>query len=210
MDSLSPNATSEEIEDEIIYVEVLISSLDTGADDYTERFAELQEQRHELQERLDALQQRATPNQNQTHHPNYMQGLDGSHDWWQTTMNNQPGDRISHSSHGQHLSPQVNALKRPVSHSFGLDSPRPSKRATPDPSNAGTPTSSVDLSEGHENSSSSSADSREQKLRRQLAGEAAIRRRREEILADEAAMKRKRDQEQGDAELAQLAACQLS
>ena len=63
MASLSAYATQDDVEDELEFQDVLISSLDPGDENYFERLAELEAKRGELEARLSAMQQSRDQNQ---------------------------------------------------------------------------------------------------------------------------------------------------
>ncbi|KAK0946143.1 hypothetical protein LTR29_002457 [Friedmanniomyces endolithicus] len=170
-----PNDAREVIEEELDFVEVLIESLDGGADDYADNLQRLETQRSELQEKLEALAGRSRP-QNR--------GTDGASDqqtaWWNATMDGRPGSggdgsrTVSGSSGGS-----LSGVKRPLPESLSLDTEQQRfKRSTPDPSNAGTPTSSED------SFAMPPTDPSERARWRQQNGEAALLKRREQELAD--------------------------
>ena len=191
MASLPINATQDEIEEELSFVEVLISSLDPGADDYIQRLAELEGNKSELMIRLEGLESGPPPQPGQSQVPSQnqsvMNNMDGSQDtWWQTALDGQPGNsgmQNGNSPYGASYGVQPNStMKRPLPQSMYLDSPQPSKRATPEPSNVATPASSVDSFELFENPNREVSD----RIRRQqLAMESALRRQREANIADE-------------------------
>ncbi|KAK1085512.1 hypothetical protein LTR33_002051 [Friedmanniomyces endolithicus] len=165
----------EVIEEELDFVEVLIESLDGGADDYADNLQRLETQRSELQEKLEALGASPRPQS---------LGMDGVSDqqtaWWNATMDWRPGSggdgsrTVSGSSGGS-----LSGVKRPLPDSLSLDSDQQRfKRSTPDPSNAGTPTSSED------SFTMPPTDPGGRARWRQQNGEAALFRRREQELAD--------------------------
>ncbi|KAK3713341.1 hypothetical protein LTR37_008533 [Vermiconidia calcicola] len=168
-------ATQDEIEEELEFQEVLISSLDPGADDYAERLAELEAKKTYLGRELEGLQSRSRPQTAEGHSQqqqgwNQMNGMDGSHDQY-----GGPGSSGYPTFSGSQML-QQNTLKRPLPPSVRSESQHPSKRPTPEPSNAGTPTSSE---ESYEFVEHPNADLGERARRRQMQAEAAVRRRRE-------------------------------
>ena len=187
MASLPANATQDQIEEELEFQEILILSLDQGADDYTERLAELEEKKHALERRLDAVQGGFRPqtSQSQSHLGGMDESYDQSNTWWQGMPNGQPGTYGIPNGAPAFPGPfagQTYGMKRPLPQSLRLDAQHRSKRPTPEPSNAGTPTSSVDSFELIENPS---AELSERAWLRQLTAEAAVKRQRESQLADE-------------------------
>ncbi|KAK5111963.1 hypothetical protein LTR85_011710 [Meristemomyces frigidus] len=183
MAAYGPNATLDDVEGELDFMNVLIESLDEGSDDYASKLAEYQNTRYELELRLEALQPDSRP-------PTQA-GMDGASDqgdaFWQTTMNGRPlssngTDRVvSGSSAASH-----NGTKRTFPFNMSLDTDlHASKRPTPDPSNAGTPTSSLDSFEFVERPQVAPGSNAEDAARRrQLAAEAAIKRQMEAERAD--------------------------
>lgn len=83
MTTLGPDATIDDIEDELAFNEVILSTLDVDSDDYSEKLAEVENTKRELEQRLEALQSGLPP-----------QGMDGTSDqgqaFWQATMNGRP------------------------------------------------------------------------------------------------------------------------
>jgi hypothetical protein len=116
MSALPPTASTDEIEEELVFLEVLIASLDAGADDYAERLATFQTQKEDLESRLAGGSRPQTSEQPQNHMQNHIPDMDGSNDqsnaWWQTTLNGRPG-----SNGGQ---PYTSTGGEPYSLSFGM------------------------------------------------------------------------------------------
>lgn len=182
MAAVHPNETQDELEEELEFQDVLITSLDPGAFDYSERLAELQAKRSELEDKLNALSSRPQTAQSSQSH---MNGMDGSNDqrhgfqnddWWQATLNGRPSSQNNNSSFAGSSAMHSGGVKRTLPASLRAGSQHPSKRATPEPSNAGTPTS-LDSFEWVENPN---LDVSERTRRRQLQAEAALRRQRED------------------------------
>ena len=187
MASLRPNAALDELEEELEFQEVLISSLDPGADDYVERLGELESKKLELESRLDALQRGPGPQTSQSQMD--ASGMDASQNrnaWWQTTLDGVPGSHDGQYNNpytgGASALPLNGGMKRPLPQSLLSEAQHPSKRPTPEPSNAGTPTSSTDSFEFIDHPS---AELSERARMRQLQAEAALKRQREARLADE-------------------------
>ena len=199
MSALPPNATSEQIEEELLFLEVLIESLDAGADDYAERLESLDAQKEELEARRGSSEgesRQQTSYQQQNHMENHMSTMDGADDssnaFWQTTLNGRPAsnDGLAPPSFGagpsannfdfgmNDFQPSYprNPMKRTLPFSMQSESLHPSKRPTPDPSNAGTPASSNDSFE---------LIDRPPVVQRQIAREEALRKQREAQARDE-------------------------
>ncbi|TKA77742.1 hypothetical protein B0A55_04182 [Friedmanniomyces simplex] len=174
----NPDKARDDLEEEFNFTEVLIESLDQGADDYPDKLQDLQAQKTELLKRLDALGGSSRPQS---------QGMDVARDlqnaWWNATMDGRPGNggdssRTVSGSSGGSLS-SLSGTKRPLPNSLSLDTEQqPSKRPTPEPSNAETPPSSDD------SFTIAPTDLSERAKKRQQMGEAALGRRREIELAD--------------------------
>ncbi|KXT05179.1 hypothetical protein AC578_8395 [Pseudocercospora eumusae] len=148
----------EAIEDDLAFNSVLIDSLDEYSDDYQDRLADLKAETRRLEAELEHHPQ----NQPHTRQPDQQQAMHGASDnpavrddWWQNALAERPGSNQSSagsmSSNAFQPNPPHyqshtnNGVKRarPAS-SFLPDPFEPaSKRPTPDPSNAGTPTSST-------------------------------------------------------------------
>ena len=106
---------------------------------------------------------------------------------WQAQLNNlSAGNNTSqngYSPYAGRATAQFNGMKRTLPESLRLESQHPSKRPTPEPSNAGTPaSSSVESFDVFDNSS---ADVSERARRRQAEAEARVKRQRESQLQDE-------------------------
>ena len=170
--SLLPSATQDEIEEELEFQDVLISSLDPGSDDYAERLTEIEHIKRDLEGRLKRLQSGSRPQTAQSQ--NHTNGMDGAYDQsstsWQATLQGRPGSKGTHNSNSPYAGShglQTNSMKRSLPPSaYSLQpSKRPTPTLTPEPSNAATPTSSVDSFELIENPNS---QVNERTLRRQL------------------------------------------
>lgn len=179
MAAYGQEATLDDIEGELDFMNVLIESLDDGADDFEVKLAEYQNTRTELEQKLAALQTDSRPpTQAEMEQPDA---------FWQTTMNGRPSssngtDRVvSGSSTASH-----NGSKRAFPFNTSLDTDQhASKRPTPDPSNAGTPTSSLDSFESVERPQATLGSTTDERTRRrQMQAEAAIKRRMEAEQAD--------------------------
>ncbi|KAK6392458.1 hypothetical protein LTR65_003588 [Meristemomyces frigidus] len=183
MAAFGPDATEEELENELDFINVLIDSLDAGSDHYGSSLAEYGETKRELEQRLAALQSASRP-QSQAG----MDGVSDGHDaFWHTTMNGRPlSSNGDHRAMSGSSAASYNGAKRAFPFNMSLDTDNhASKRPTPDPSNAGTPTSSLDSFELVERPEAASGSNTEDRTRRrQLAAEAAIRRRSELEQAD--------------------------
>ena len=86
MASLAPNATQDQIEEELDFTDVLITSLDEGADDYAERLEALETIKFDLEQRLEAIfaggsQEAAVQDQAQGLAAN-MDSHSDRPDWW--------------------------------------------------------------------------------------------------------------------------------
>lgn len=184
MASLAPFATADEVEEELTFTDILISTLDAGADDYAHKLAQHENTKRTLELRLEALHGGSRP-QSQA-------DMDGSSDqgntFWQTTMNGRPlssngNKRVTSGS----SAPSFNANKRSFPGGLSLETDQHLfKRPTPDPSNAGTPTSSLDSFELIERPAVDPGSNADRARKRQIAAEAALRRRREAEEADKA------------------------
>lgn len=178
-------ATRDDLEDDILFQNVLIESLDPGAEDYEEKLAAFEANKQDLERQMAALDTQGPP-----------LGLDGSDGIPQPTRPAQPdfGLNTPYSNnfgHGQSPRIQTNgsgsasSMKRPRPQSASLaQEESPSKRPTPEHSAGTTPNSS---------SSFELIDH----PRKVLADRA---RERQQIY--EAAMRRRREEEQADAEIA--------
>ena len=191
-------ASREDLEDDILFQNVLIESLDEGADDYEQRLAGLKATKRDLERQLAALE---------TAHP--LAGLDGASDelprdelpsdaqdgqlpdlsaYGQPSTNldsTYPGSATF--SNGQAGGSSMNSnMKRSRQHSSVLsEHEHPSKRPTPEHSSGSTPSSSSSFElVDHPNRPSTDQASVDRARRRQLQHEAAIRRRAEEQRAD--------------------------
>ncbi|KAK4503894.1 hypothetical protein PRZ48_004809 [Zasmidium cellare] len=174
------NATSEEIEDELNFVEVLISSLDPDADDYQADLDKHQQTKADLERRLDAMQSNPGPSNGGGF------GVDGARDqqsggtpWWQVAMNSRPASNHSSGSSAASANPSglhVNGNKRMRPESSYLDDHSSNKRLTPEPSYSALSSHASHASRG----------SSERAQMQQRAAEAAIRRQAELQQADAA------------------------
>jgi SNF2 family DNA or RNA helicase len=136
-------ATRDELEDDILFQNVLIESLDIGADDYQEKLATFEATKKDLERQMAALD---------TSGP--LDGLDGSSDLPQLNTPAYPGRNTYTPYLNNQGSPQsavnqanfngnANIMKRPRPHSTFLeDNEHPFKRPTPEHSSGSTPTSS--------------------------------------------------------------------
>lgn len=178
-----PDASAETLEEELAFLDVLIESLDEGADDYESRLAEFEDQKADFERRLQSMNAKG---------PNIAgsmdMGMDSTSDFWPPDIGG-PTDsaqRLSDGNRGS-SSTQSNGLKRSLNGDSGQ---YPSKRPTPDPSNVGTPTSSTGSFEWIDHPQKPpqppQAQAWSDKARqRHLAAEAAMKRQREEREADE-------------------------
>ncbi|KAK3049310.1 hypothetical protein LTR09_009488 [Extremus antarcticus] len=189
MASHSANASRDDIEEDLEFQAVLIDSLDTGAEDYLEKLAELEDKKADLERRLQEIggsgqsQTSAGPSQ-QTPTQNMNNGWQQMHDGGLSSNN---GFYSSPTYGGQYQQNNPNAMKRTHAQSLQEDQYQyhPSKRPTPEPSNAGTPASSTGSFELVERPSDPNMDSIERARRRQLEYEAGLRIRQQSQIADE-------------------------
>ena len=178
MSDLPTFATLDEVEEELTFTNVLIDSLDPGADDFDAQLAPLDAARQDLEQRHARLRQAPSPPTHQ------ISGMDGASDFWQATMNGRPessdgqGDR---SFETDSSSVNVASGKRTLPAGFALNNR--SKRPTPGPSSAGTPDSSTDSFEMVEHpgrpgpsGAEASTQVRERARERHLRAEAAMKR----------------------------------
>lgn len=194
---LPPTASQDEIDDELAFVNVLIESLDQGADDYQERLRHYEHARAHCQQLLQPfhanLRQPIQPvlaNQSQHQPPD---GAEGSSDqpqrdnWWQAATSGRPGSNHSSNSAmssspfapvaNQQFPNATNGTKRSRPESLHTTSTDYAmKRPTPGSSNAGTPASSTGSFE--------MLDSNERARMKQAAAEAAARMENESREAD--------------------------
>ena len=138
MASLGANATADETDLEIAFHEVLISSLDPGADDYAERLSELEAQRAELEQRSEALQSGSQPGieDSQERTDNMPSSHSRSSTSEQATVNgglNSSNTYNGNSHYGGSQDAQSYTMKRPLSHSAHLDARHPVKAPKPRP-----------------------------------------------------------------------------
>ena len=193
MASLSLNASPEEIEEELTFTDVLMASLDEGADDYDTKLAELQATKDELQRRLD---NHDYSNSRPSSGGQFgFGGMDGFNDQFQQQWGGQSGT----GGYGYGGGPMNGygsgstdgfsgaGSKRPLSGALtAFNHQHPHKRPTPDPSNANTPSSSASSDTfgdpfDHLHGSRMS----QVEIQRQQRLEAIRRRQREQELADE-------------------------
>ena len=206
---LSANATADEIEEELVFIEVMISSLDQGADDYAARLAPLQAQKQILETRLNESGGGSRPQTSYQNNMSVTNGL-GSHAQntppRNNTLNGEPGSngnmlggqpyRVDSPTNMSSLSVNNfmgtgpngsagNSMKRPRPYSMQQqpDLLYPSKRHTPDPSGTVTPASSTDSPPEWLDGTSNDLASRS--YRRQMEAENVLRQRREAQLRDE-------------------------
>jgi SNF2 family DNA or RNA helicase len=140
-------ATRDELEDDILFQNVLIESLDIGADDYQEKLAAFEATKEDLERQMSALDTSRPP-----------AGLDGSSDLPQTCSPAHPGrntytpylnnqgsahSTINQTNFNDNVNSNSNSMKRPRPHSTFLEqNEHPSKRPTPEHSSGSTPSSS--------------------------------------------------------------------
>ena len=137
MSSLPPTASTDEIEEELVFLEVLISTLDAGADDYAERLAPFQAQKEDLERRLAGSQGGSRPQtshlqQNHMHHMPDMDGVNESSNGWFQTILNDPTDSNGgqpntsndgwtyNDSYGMGINTNLNNGSGPYSNHFGM------------------------------------------------------------------------------------------
>ena len=183
-------ASREDLEDDILFQNVLIESLDQAADDYATRLAGLEATKQDLERRLAALDNSRPPvptaldgasDEVLPDMPAYGQpntNLDWTFGAPTTSANGQAGGSANNSAN--------NSMKRSRQHSSVLaEHEHPSKRPTPEHSSGSTPTSSSSFELiDHPNRVNTDQASIDRARRRQLSHEAAIRRRAEEQRAD--------------------------
>lgn len=175
-----PLTLIEQLEEELDFQEILIESLDTGADDYEESLAKIRDTQRDLEHRLEAAYAQrpsvAGPSEQVVNNMQNFQGYNGDETWWQNAAG---PSGLSYSQYGVQSSSmqQPQALKRPFPDSLRADDFRASKRQTPDPSNAGSPaSSSTESFELVEHPNFSTASRMEQARARQVAIESAVKR----------------------------------
>lgn len=187
-------ASRDDLEDDILFQNVLIESLDAGADDYEEKLAGFEAVKKDLERQMAALDTSGPP-----------VGLDGNGELPQEPTPSQPGlsmdfpfpsssGLLSHSANQANWNGNASAsiMKRPRPNStFLAQNEYPSKRPTPEHSSGSTPTSSSSFELiDHPN--------------RVPADRAQADRARDRQLAYEAALKKRREEQQADAEFARL------
>lgn len=186
----------DQVNEELTFLDVMIASLDEEADDYSERYAELQAQREQYTrhaDRLAAGNQKEPQTSHQADPQPDMNGLSdppSSDSWWHNGLNGGAG-----SSHGYMGGIAGNGFgsrgmfenggtgsssKRPRQSTHLEPFEHPSKRQTPEPSGAGTPASSDGSHDFFDR------DAGDRMRRQQLAAEAAARRQHEAQQADAA------------------------
>jgi hypothetical protein len=162
-------ADADDLQEELAFTLILIDSLDPGADDYAAKLENLEQQKADLEQRIEALEAEAPPQ---------MDGTNDAEEFWRTTLGGRPASRQDNYDHSA-------AEKRPLPYGDLLDvDAHRSKRQTPDPSNAGTPTSSTgsfEFAERH----NERPNPAERARAAQLQAEAAYRLRRETQQSDE-------------------------
>ncbi|GAB7366582.1 hypothetical protein MBLNU230_g8568t1 [Neophaeotheca triangularis] len=187
----------DQLEEDLAFTEVMLQSLDSGADDYAVRLGELLAEKEDLQNKLENLSSASSQQQNQAR-GSYQNG-DGysngnahpqSSDFWQTAMNGHYGGAGA-SGNGAPASSrtvsaassfgnQSNKRPRPQSSTLGIEE-RPSKIRTPDHSSPDDDTSSMDDFELIENPDAAIT---EKHRKRQLEIEATIAQKRAAVQAD--------------------------
>ena len=185
-------ASREDLEDDILFQNVLMESLDEGADDYEEKLAALKAIKQNLEHQLAALGTAHTPT-----------GLDGASDEMPSdsldgqlpdlSAYGQPSTNFDSTFPGSATLPNGqaggitnNSMKRSRQHSSVLaEHEHPSKRPTPEHSSGSTPSSSSSFEfVDHPDRAGTDQAGADRAHRRQLQHEAAIRRRTEEQRAD--------------------------
>lgn len=187
---LPPTATQDEIDNELAFVNVLIESLDRGADDYAERLREYEHAKAHCQRLLQHIH--AGQRQQSQRGTSDLTGQNSNgqlqHDgWWQNASRERPGSNHSSNSGmssspfappaNNHFATSINGAKRarPESlHAHSTDYAM--KRPTPAQSNVATPTSSTE--------SFDMFDVLDRARAKQAAAEAAARKRSELQQAD--------------------------
>lgn len=182
--TLPASASQAEIENELDFLDIMIGTLDQGADDYATRLDELEGKKSELEERLEALLQGGSPSQTPPDEEELrMGGMDGAQDTAMTGGQMSPSNNMGIGQFYNGLNGGIQpGLKRSATDTLRLDSQHPYKRQTPDPSTVATPSSSV---ESFEKPATSVAEINERSRRRQLMAEAALQRQRDSQKADE-------------------------
>lgn len=187
---LPPTATQDEIDDELAFVNVLIESLDQGADDYNERLREYEHARAHCQQLLQPFHanqrlEGQSGNSDPIGHGSY--GHVQQDDWWQNATNGRPGSNHSSNSGmsssplapfaNNHFAASINGAKRARPESMNASSSDYAmKRPTPAHSNVATPASSTE--------SFDTFDSYDRARAKQAAAEAAARKQSESQQAD--------------------------
>lgn len=200
------------LEEEISFIQVMLESLDSDADDYGTKLNDLLAQREELQTRLDVI-----TNANNQSSQNQRQGPDqnggGSstarprESFWQTATNGNYGEAAALGnesstssrtmSAGSSFAKQNNKRPRPESSNLVREE-RPAKIRTPDTSYATSPHSSGDSSiDDFELIENPDAAITEKHRKRQLEIEASIARNRQAVQAD-AELARRLSQQNGN------------
>jgi SNF2 family DNA or RNA helicase len=173
-------ATRDDLEDDILFQNVLIESLDQGADDYSEKIAAFDATKKQLEEQLAALDTSGAP-----------AALDGTNDLPQPptpqsgpTRSSPFPSRFGSSTYPtKQVNGAANSMKRPrPQSSLGSPNEHPSKRPTPEYSSGSTPSSGSSFKLVDHPSKTQADRARE----RQLAYEAVMRRKHEEQQADAA------------------------
>jgi SNF2 family DNA or RNA helicase len=174
-------ATRDELEDDVLFTNVLIDSLDPGADDFEEKLAGFEATKKDLERQMAALDTSGPP-----------AGLDGSSELPQAPATSQPGFHMNsdlpdtfgsaqYPTNQANGNTNFNSMKRPRPQSAYLaQNEYPSKRPTPEHSSGSTPSSSSSFEIIDHPNIAQANGARD----RQLAHEAAMRRRMEEQRAD--------------------------
>lgn len=190
MASLPLNATPDQVEEELDFTDVLISSLDEGADDYAERLAELESTKAELEQRLEVLLSGSSQSQTiQDQSQEQQTGMDSDFErpsWWllppaEEDATDSDSTQNGLSTHGRSFDNISGGMKRPLPDSLRLESQHVSKRPTPEPSRVGTPLSLVDSIESQD---AANADFNPRASVRQRMIEADLQRKHDREVAD--------------------------
>lgn len=179
MAELRPDAPPDEIEEEILFYDVLAGSLDPGADDYAQQLAGIEATKQNLQRRLEASSAGDSTTDAGDNEdvpgpsiPAQTDGHSEEHDF------NAPYTRPA--GPAPYASTQTGGAKRSMPSSFSTQHDHPSKRGTPEHSSGSTPTSSSSFEFiDHPSRVTDRAKTR------QLAAEASMWKRRAEQQADE-------------------------
>lgn len=161
MAELRPDASRDDVEEELFFQDILISSLDPGADDFSDRLSAIENIKVDLQRRLEAFDAMGVTD------------MDGSAE----SRGLGPGHENLAGSSSNHTF----GTKRPRANSSYVAHDRPSKRTSPENSSGSTPNSASSF----ELIDHPAVDTADRARSRQVAAEAAMKRRREEQQADE-------------------------